>query len=115
MLKGRFGRATLTALTGCIATLLLAAGAQADTVTVGPTLGGPESPVPCFESTGCAVAMPSASVSSEATVSPISGTVVSWSIQGAAAVPGYNVVVLRKNPIGTYAVTAASPLVTPSE
>jgi hypothetical protein len=58
--------------------------------------------------------MPSASVSSEATVSPISGTVVSWSIQGAAAVPGYNVVVLRKNPIGTYTVTAASPLVTPS-
>jgi hypothetical protein len=46
--------------------------------------------------------MPSASVSSESTVSPISGTVVSWSIQGAAAGPGYNVVVPRRNPIGTY-------------
>jgi PASTA domain len=58
--------------------------------------------------------MPSAPISSDATIAPISGTVVSWTIGGAAAVPGYNLVVLRRNPSGKYTVTAASPVVTPA-
>jgi hypothetical protein len=58
--------------------------------------------------------MPSAPIPSNATIAPISGTVVSWSIEGASAVSGYNLVVLRKNLTGTYTVTAASPVVTPT-
>jgi hypothetical protein len=113
-IKGRIGRASLAALASGVAMLLFAAGAQAQTVTVGPALGGPQVPVSCTESAGCGLAMPSAPIPSNATIAPISGTVVSWTIGGADAVPGYNLVVLRKNPSGTYTVTAASPLVTPN-
>lgn len=113
--RGKTGRASIGAIVVCMALLLFAAAADGQTVTVGQTLGGAEFSVPCSEATGCAVAVPSAPVSSEAMVAPISGTVVGWSIGGAAAVPGYNIVVLRKNPIGApFTVTAASPPVTPS-
>jgi hypothetical protein len=39
---------------------------------------------------------------------------VRWRIRGASATPGYNISVLRKNPDGTYTVTASSDPVTPS-
>lgn len=39
---------------------------------------------------------------------------VSWSVEGASATPGYNATVVRANPDGSYTVTAASPLVTPA-
>jgi hypothetical protein len=113
-IKGRISRASLAALTSGVAVLLFAVGAQAQTVTVGPAFGGAEFPVGCPELAGCALAIPSAPIPSNATIAPISGNVVSWSIAGASAVPGYNLVVLRQTPTNKYTVTAASPVVTPA-
>jgi CARDB len=113
-LHRRLRAPALLLLAALAALLAFASVSSAAQVTVGPPLGEPASLVPCNESTGCGLAMPGAPVSSDATVAPVSGTVVGWSIGGAAAVPGYNLVVLRKNPVGGYTVTAASPLVTPA-
>jgi hypothetical protein len=115
--NGLISRATLAAVIGCVAVLIFAAGAQAQTVTVGPPLDEPESLVPCFEfeeSEGCGFAMPSAPIPSNATVAPVGGTVVSWGIAGASAMAGYRLVVLRPNPTGIYTLTAASPTVAPT-
>ncbi len=45
---------------------------------------------------------------------PRDGTVVRWRIQGASAVPGYSLDVLRANPAGTFTVTASTGSLTPA-
>jgi hypothetical protein len=95
--------------------LLASAGiAQAETVTLGPPLGELEKLEVCTSPLGCGLVTVASPTSSFVAASPVDGTVVRWSIEGASASPGYNITVLRAEPGGTYTVTAASPLVAPA-
>lgn len=56
----------------------------------------------------------STDLSSVEIASPVDGTVVSWRVKGASAMPGYSLNVLRDNGDGTYTVTASTGAVTPA-
>ena len=113
--KARHSRRLSTAILTSFAILLgLAAVAQAETVTVGADLSTPTAfRSGCKAQGGCGSVLLAASSPSKSSVSPVSGSVVSWQVKGATAVAGYEVNVLRKNADGTYTVTASSGPVTP--
>jgi hypothetical protein len=114
-IKGGHPYRLLAAMLGsCIVLVATAAVAQAQTVTLGAPFGELERTTTCPLPGGCGIVATASPTASVATVSPIDGTVVGWSVEGATPVPGYNVTVLRKNADGTYSVTASSPLVTPT-
>lgn len=113
-IEGRVSRASLATLGSCLALLAWAGIARAETVTVGPPLGELEKIEPCTSALGCGIVTLASPTQSFAAASPVAGTVVSWTIKGAASAPGYNLTVLRADPGGTYTVTAAGPLVTPA-
>jgi hypothetical protein len=124
LIKRAARRASLLAAGGCLAALLAFVGvARAETVTVGAVLTGPNVPagacgnfedpeVPVFS---CGFLTIGAELPASGAVAASDGTVTSWSVLDADAYPGYSVNVLRKNPDGTYTVTASSAEVTPAE
>lgn len=112
-------RAAIPALLATIlASLTIGAGAAgaAATVTVGAALPTTEVQVPdgCNQPAGCAVVILDAPAPSSGTASPFDGTVTSWRIGGASAIPGYTIAAVRPNPGGTYTVTATEAPVTPT-
>jgi hypothetical protein len=116
LIKRAARRASLLAVGGCLAALAFAGVAQAETVTVGGDLTGPhgEAATCNFES-GCGALTIDARPPASGTVATADGTVTSWSILDADSDPGYSVNVVRKNPDGTYTVTASSAQVIPAE
>jgi hypothetical protein len=108
------GRLVATNVIASIAFLALAGYAQAQTVTLGPGLGALEpTPAACPEPGGCGAVTTVPAIPSQATVSPIDGTVVQWSLEGASETPGFVLDVMRPNADGSWTVTASSAAVTP--
>jgi hypothetical protein len=109
-------RAPLLAVGVCLAALAFAGVAQAETVTVGAVLTGPQlREGGCSEESGCGALTIDAQPPASGAVATADGTVTSWSVLDADARPGYSVNVVRKNPDGTYTATASSAEVTPAE
>jgi PASTA domain len=110
-------RASLSAVGGCLAALAFVGVAQAETVTVGGVLNGPHlgEAATCVEEPGCGYLTIDAGPPASAAVATADGTVTSWSVLDADTHPGYSANVVRKNPDGTYTVTASSAEVTPAE
>jgi hypothetical protein len=121
LIKRAARRASLLATGGCLAALLAFVGVpRAEAVTVGAVLTGPNVPAgacgnPEVPVIRCGFLTISAELPASAAVAAFDGTVTSWSVLDADAHPGYSVNVLRKNPDGTYTVTASSAEVTPAE
>jgi hypothetical protein len=107
----------LAALGTSMAVLSFAGVARAETLTVGADLTSPvldSGYCASLSGEGCGEVTLAAVAPSAGTGSPVHGAVVRWRIRGASATPGYSINVLRKNPDGTYTVTASSDPVTPS-
>jgi hypothetical protein len=121
LIKRATRRASLLAAGGCLAALLAFVGVpRAEAVTVGAVLTGPNVPAgacgnPEVPVISCGFLTISAELPASGAVAAFDGTVTSWSVLDADAHPGYSVNVLRKNPGGTYTVTASSAEVTPAE
>lgn len=92
-----------------------AAGAAANTVTVGAALPAPQEPVGgCNTPSGCGLLILEATAPSSGTASPFGGVVTSWKVGGASSIPGYGIAVVRPNEDGTFTVTATETPVTPA-
>ena len=109
-LRSRLVPATVIA---SIALLALAGYAQAQTVILGPGLGELEGTASCTAVGGCGAVNTVPSTPSQTAVSPVDGTVVQWSIEGASETPGFVLDVMRRNLDGSWTVTASSAAVTP--
>jgi hypothetical protein len=107
----------LSAVGGCLAALAFVGVAQAETVTVGGVLTGPHlgEAATCAVEPGCGYMTIDAGPPASGAVATADGTVTNWSVLDADAHPGYSENVVRKNPDGTYTVTASSAEVTPAE
>jgi hypothetical protein len=121
LIKRAARRASLLAAGGCLAALLAFVGVpRAEAVTVGAVLTGPNLPAgacgkPEVPVIRCGFLTTNAELPASGAVAAFDGTVTAWSVLDADAHPGYSVNVLRKNPDGTYTVTASSTEVTPAE
>jgi hypothetical protein len=107
-------RLLIVQLGSCLAVLAFAGVAQAETRTVGADFSTPvKFAANCAGTGGCGMVLVAVTSPSVGAVSPITGTVVRWRVEGTTATPGYALDVLRKNAGGTYTVTAATAPVTP--
>ncbi len=108
--KGR-RRAIATVISACALALVGAGGARASTITVGSVL--PPSPTPTQfgqVQTFFNTALPEKGAN---LVSPVSGAIVRWRVQGAKGGPFY-LRVLHQNGSGTYSASGTSGPATPS-
>src|SRR5690242_20549962 len=100
--------------------MTMTAIAGAETVQVGAALPG--APLPkeaaeqftCPEATGCGIASLTTAAGGPITRSAVSGKVTRWRIQGASALSGYVLDILRPDGDGTFTVVAASSPVAPT-
>lgn len=123
MIKWMIRLASAAAVWGCIAVSAFAGTAQAETVTVGASLLAPLFGAgACAEGRegesavlSCGFVTMNAGAPSSAMVADADGTVTSWRVLDASAVPGYSVNVVREHPGGAWTVTASSEEVTPVE
>lgn len=103
-----------TTVIALIALMAFAGTAQAQTVILGPGLGEVEGTSACNGVGGCGAVTTVPATPSQTVVSPVDGTVVQWSLEGASETPGFVLDVMRKNVDGSWTVTASSAAVTPT-
>jgi hypothetical protein len=113
-----YAKVVATLAGGCLATLAFLGVAQAETVTVGASLTAALVAVrscqePEIRIVSCGLLTLDAQPPASDAVAEVDGTVTSWRVRDASALPGYSVNVARRNPDSTYTVTASSAEVTP--